>query len=179
MSVIGYPEKQDKHCFQIPIDGRNPIPIELYKFKIPVRLYSPYHDFANYLEALEYHLDREEDIVWTDPMFVNFIDNLWIYYKKQQIFYLLYSMVPLTTNFACGFFLVGWEENKSYPEWAKFFSMITCFTVSVLNVYEVLQICASKGNSYWFEAMNYVDILAQIMTQFMSFYNIIIGINDT
>lgn len=53
VTAKGLPEIQDKEAFDIPKDGRHPIPVDMYKFKLPVRTWLPSEDYTNYLYYLE------------------------------------------------------------------------------------------------------------------------------
>jgi hypothetical protein len=94
IAVQGLPESEDKEAFQIPPEGRNPIPIDMYKFKIPFNPTTPNVSFVNYLRLCLKHIDKKDPKVWTDPKFKVFICYLWDLWKWQQQAYLLYSMIP-------------------------------------------------------------------------------------
>jgi hypothetical protein len=53
LTAKGLPEIQDKEAFEIPKDGRHPIPADMYKFKLPLRTFLPSEDYNNYLYYLE------------------------------------------------------------------------------------------------------------------------------
>jgi hypothetical protein len=94
ITVQGLPESEDKEAFQIPLEGRNPIPIDIYKFKIPFNPTIPNVEFVKYLRLCQEHIDKKDPKVWTDTKFKVFISYLWDLWKWQQQAYLLYSMIP-------------------------------------------------------------------------------------
>lgn len=63
LAAYGYPEWEDKENFEIPPDGRNPIPIDVHRFRLPVRLHLPSDIFANYLGYLRRWLMPKDDEV--------------------------------------------------------------------------------------------------------------------
>jgi hypothetical protein len=173
ITAQGLPESEDKVAFQIPEEGRNPIPIDIYKFKIPFNPTIPNVEFVKYLRLCQEHIDNKDPKVWTDPKFKIFICYLWDLWKWQQQAYLLYSMIPLVMNFITGWCIGRMKElglenqaNNDFLEWAHFSALITAFTIAGLNFYEVLQIISTKNQSaYWGDTNSYVDILAQGMVQ--------------
>jgi hypothetical protein len=91
LTLTGMPEKEDKLAFDIPEEGRNPIPIDVWKFRIPVRLSMPNPNFLEYLNHLSDYIDPKDDAIWTDELFGAFIEMLWVYYKSQFMVYLFFS----------------------------------------------------------------------------------------
>jgi hypothetical protein len=63
LASYGYPESEDKENFEIPPDGRNPIPIDVQRFRLLVRLFLPSDIFVNYLGYLRRWLKPEDDDV--------------------------------------------------------------------------------------------------------------------
>lgn len=53
VTAKGLPEIQDKEAFEIPKDGRHPIPVDMYKFKLPLRTFLPSEDYKKYLTYLQ------------------------------------------------------------------------------------------------------------------------------
>lgn len=62
-AAYGYPESEDKKNFKIPLEGRNPIPIDVQRFRLLVRLFVPSDIFTNYLGCLLRWLNPEDDDV--------------------------------------------------------------------------------------------------------------------
>lgn len=170
----GYPENLDIVNFKLPKKGTPPIPIEVWKFKVPFRRKCPDENFYNLLNNIKNYTPEDSEL-WEEQKFFDFVDRLWIIYQPQQIAYLLISMIPLCSNFVQGFFMKIDDDPaqalKDYTN-AQWCAIVTCTTAIILNLYEIIQMCSS-GKYYLQEMGNWLDITAQVLYQTNSIWIII------
>ena len=164
LTLKNIPETEDLKTFDIALDVRNPLESDLYKLKIPTNLEIADDLFFNYQNNIQEYIHEDEPI-WEDDLFTDFIDSLWGVYQIQQLVYVTFSMIPMICMFMIGFDLKKGDTHISL-------TLITCVTTFALNLYEIIQMISSKGMSYWMELINYIDIIAQFLTQTFSLYSL-------
>lgn len=162
LTYYDFPESEDHETFEITPGKRNPIEINLYKFLQPNRLWMPDSNFYSFQLDLD-EFGSEDEEFWIESKFVDWMDSLWKFYKQQSQIYLIISFIPQLCNFIIGLYITSGKPPVVFP-------IIVSASVVILNIYEVLQIIAAKGNTYWEDPLNYIDILAQVLTQVSSFY---------
>lgn len=159
-----YPESEDLKTFDLRLDTRNPMEADLYKHRLPIALSIPDTLFYEYLNFIS-EIDSDSDI-WENDLLTDYLTSIWEFYQFTQILYLIFSAIPLFCMFVTVFYMKDGKKNKAL-------SQITSITTLCLNLYEVIQMISSPGWNYLTEGIvNYVDVLAQSLTQIFSLYNL-------
>jgi hypothetical protein len=174
-TVQGFSPEQDPDAFFTKEGETGPIPINLWKFELPVCLPWPDKEFISYITKLGEHLGKDCSL-WDQEVFCTWIEFMWSGYGIQMKIYLLWSAIPLVANFILCFYIVhtaDLEQEKDDFDTAKICSMVSLVSVAVMNLYEIMQAFSQGIGNYFNFAKskyNYYDLTTQLAAEFTSVY---------